>query len=65
MEWPRPVAINMREVKLTLMSDLEPRIRELIQLMAAEADPEKRKTLAEELERLLRLEPTSSKIRRL
>jgi hypothetical protein len=59
MKWPRRIAINLHEGKLSVMSDLEPRIRELIRLIAAEADPEKRKALAEDLERLLSLEPRS------
>jgi hypothetical protein len=37
--------------------ELEPRIREVIRLIACEADPEKRKAPAAELERFLRLEP--------
>src|ERR1700751_969001 len=60
----RRIAINLHEGKLSVMSDLEPRIRDLIRLSAAEADPEKRKALAEDLERLLRLEPRSSERRR-
>jgi len=51
LKWPRHVTIRVTE------AELEPRIREVIRLIASEADPKKRKVLAEELERLLKLEP--------
>jgi hypothetical protein len=50
LKWPRRVTISVTE------AELESRIREVIGLIASEADPKKRKVLAEELERLLRLE---------
>jgi len=53
MKWPKRAGIRRRDRKLSIISDLEPRIRELIRLIAAEVDPGKRKMLAEELERLL------------
>ena len=53
MKWPKRAGIRRCERKLSIISDLEPRIRELIRLIAAEVDPGKRKMLAEELERLL------------
>jgi hypothetical protein len=43
MKWPKRAGIRRRDRKLSIISDLEPRIRELIRLIAAEVDPGKRK----------------------
>jgi hypothetical protein len=58
-KWPRRAVLNVT------YAELEPRIRDVIRLIAVEADAEKRKTLAEELEGLLRLEHTWPNVPRL
>jgi len=50
LKWPRRAVLSVTEAELEL------RIREVIRLIASEADPKKRKALAEQLDHLLRIE---------